>query len=73
MYVDYDLLQYVGTLKRNCRKCGFVREHQVDVLRDREPDMMVLTCLVCKRRQGRILSAPVTIPEPNALEPVLTD
>jgi uncharacterized Zn finger protein len=73
MYVDFDLLQYVGTLKHECPQCGFSREHQVDVLKDRYPRQLILTCDVCKHRQAQILSVPVDVPDVNAPEPALTD
>ena len=73
MYVDYDLLMYLGTLKHRCSKCGFDRDHQVDVLKDRYPRQLILTCDVCKHRQAQVLSEPVDVPDTNVPEPVLTD
>ena len=64
MTCDYDLLQYVGTIKHDCTKCGRSQEHQVDLLKDREPRQLLMTCGVCKRRQTQLLSDPVTVPEP---------
>ena len=73
MYVDFDLLRYLGTLKRKCRPCGFSRDHQVDVLIDRHPRQLILTCDVCKHRQAQILKDPVDVPDVNVPEPSLTD
>ena len=73
MYVDFDLLVYLGTILYDCTKCSRIQEHQVDLLKDREPRQLLMTCGVCKRRQTQLLSDPVTVPEPNAPEPVLTD
>ena len=53
MYVDYDLLMYLGTLKRRCKKCGFDRDHHVDILKDRYHRKLVLTVEVYKLRQAQ--------------------
>ena len=64
MYADFDLLVEVGAYRTPCAPCKKRTDHDVELTRDREPWMLVLTCHVCHSRRTHRLSEAVDVPEP---------
>ena len=64
MYVDFDLLVYVGAYRTDCTPCKTRTDHDVEITRDRVPWMLVRTCHICHSRRAHKLGEPVDVPEP---------